>query len=686
MPAIVNFNNRQIIEPGAYSQIKGGVTIPAVLGSSGNVALIDTGSGNGFGWGSGINGEIQNGPKSVYAFDSSVDMKKAMRGGLLYDLTDYLWAPSSNGNGPNRVYYVRAATTTAAKKTLNFGTTLITSPEVLALIPAIIIAALPIDSTVVETRVDGILIASYTKIASDSSLSILYASIAASINLNSLTHKYVASSSASGVVLTGQSGNPAGTNGKIVQITVISSTPVSTQSTFAGGVNIIYASQQSNLIIKAKSEGIGANGVVNSGILTRGYGVRLKAGLVNPNAIILEFFEGQYRGADKQGIDYEIAERNVSNYVICRSAEFKNTTELVNWMQSDYQFNTFFSLDGAFIANANLLSSSVEILDKTTSILIFTNGTTAYNALDVDDVLSSIEDLDNSLFLADDYGSIPNPALGDVERLSGANKGAMSVANTKILSYIENSSTFTEKALYIGGGNDISKFNVTSGTQDGSIQMAKYYDNSLAIIIHSGVKVPNAGVVNGNAFKFLPTIYHAAMVCGRNAGLAPQTPSTYKDLRIVGLVHEMKKSERELALLSGVLHNKFVPDLGWVINQGVNTLQKNSSLVDVNGKSPEIQVMRIIHQINKELVINGTPRFVGGNLNTSSAEDVKLFVEGYLTDRTASRLNDNLLITFQKVKVVLNQDRWEVTYCFVPNSPINRTFFTGFILDPKIEL
>lgn len=567
MPQIVNFNNRQIIEPGAYSQIKSGIPVPAVLGTYGNVMIIDTGIGKNFGWGSGVNGEIEQGAKTIYSFDNSSDMKRAIKGGIIYDLMDYLWSPSKNGSGPKKVYYARAATTTAGFTVISFD------------------------------------------------------------------------------------------NG--------------------------------DLTLKSKSEGEVANGVIqtNNSIETvvKGYAIKVKSGITNPDALVLEFYEGQYKGADQAGNDYDTSINNLSNYLLCKSSEFTTTNQLYAWMHNDYTFNQFFTFEattGTFTDDALDAPSYLSAYDVT---ILFEGGTTEYNANDLDDLLANMEDLDNSLFLCLDSGTTPFPALDSADILAGANKGALSAENSKILSYCINTATYTDKILFMGGGDNANEFNRPS-TEDGSLQISRFYNSPQVVNVHSGIKVPGTLVGAGVAYKYVSSLYHAALVCGRVAGLEPQVPVTYKDLRISGLQHELKKSERELALLTGVLHTRYQSQLGWIVNQGVNTIQANSNLITADGKSPEIQIMRIIHQINKELVINATSRFVGGNLNTSSAEDVKLFVEGYLTQRTATRFADNLIISFNQVTVRLVQDYWDVKYCFVPNSPINRVFFTGFILDPKIEI
>lgn len=557
MPRIVTFNNRQIIEPGTYAKIESGIPVPPILGTYGNVMLIDTGSGKGFGYGSGIKGELLNGAQSIYAFQSATDAKKALGGGLLWDLMDYLWSPDNAGNGPQTLFYARAATTTASKLAMTFS---------------------------------------------------------------------------SGAI------------------------------TFA-----------------ATTEGDVANGVLTGTVLTKGFGCILKAGVIDPTKFIMVFYQGAYRGQDANGAEYDAAADTLTNVVITQSVEFSNVNQLIAWCNNDYLFNSYFKITASTPSATSLTATD---LTDFGDMNLFAGGTTVYNATDIDEVLANIEDLDNSLFLCDDYGVTPVAPPGT----TGGNKGALSAQNSKILAYIHNTSTFTEKIAFIGAGQNANEF-TRPATSDGSLQIAAYYNDPLIVAVHSGIKVPSGMYgSNGLNYKYLPSLYHAAMWCGRTAGLEPQVPLTYKTLRISGLQHELKKSQREQALLAGVGHTRFVQNIGWVVNQGINTSQQNSNVINPNGTSPEIQIMRIIHQINKELIINATPRFVGGNLNTSSAEDVKAFTEGYLTSRTATRLQDNLILSFQNITVQLVNDYWNVRYCFVANGPINRLFFTGVLLDPNISI
>ncbi|HNQ20664.1 MAG TPA: hypothetical protein PKI46_06355, partial [Bacteroidales bacterium] len=121
MATVVTFGNRNIIEPGVYSQIKANVNANPIPFSAGNVLIIDTGEGSGFGGGSGINGELSNNLDSVYAFDSLSEFRQFVRGGLLWDLAEYLFIPVNGAQGAPRIYIVRAATTASATISYNFN-------------------------------------------------------------------------------------------------------------------------------------------------------------------------------------------------------------------------------------------------------------------------------------------------------------------------------------------------------------------------------------------------------------------------------------------------------------------------------------------------------------------------------------------------------------------------------------
>lgn len=410
---------------------------------------------------------------------------------------------------------------------------------------------------------------------------------------------------------------------------------------------------------KTKNEGDGSVGYIVSSKIRRGYGALMKPGLTSGKYII-EFYEGTYKGVGDGNLPYDGLAANACNPIlIAKSPEFDNINTLIDWAKTDSSFNARFEFD---VTSGAVGTGALDPGDYTANNILkaATGGTTTYNSSDLDDVFEILGEFDYTFLLSLNSGSL-----------------AAGVNNVKMLYHITQEAEF-KKFMFVGGGNDETAFTQVGG----SIESAQTLDTPYAIVCHSGFKVT---VPYSATPRIKSSLYHAAAVCGRLAGLAPQTSGTFKPLRIRTWLHELKQSEREVALQAGVLHNRFVPNLGYVINQAINTIQKNTQLINPDATSAEISVMRIAEQLNKELVLNMRPIFVGQNLNTASPADVKAFVEGYLTFKTATKLQDNLIIRFDNVTVKQKQDYYEVTYNFVPNSPLNKIFITGFMLDANLS-
>lgn len=536
MATTVIFNDREIIEPGVYAAVKGGGNSQPQDFSFGNVCIIDTGSGAGYGGGSGIDGEMASDLGAVYGFDNLPEFRSFVRGGVLWDLADYLFNPGIGIRGVSKLWIVRAATTTSASATF----------------------------------------------------------------------------------------------------------------TLTNGV----------LAFKTKNEGACANGVLSTKLRT-GYGVILKAGAVDSAKFMFEFFQGTYKGTDAGGEDIGgIAQADCEPALVCRSAEVSTIQELLNWVATSRSFNALFTVTQTVGVGA-ITSGD---LAANASLKLFAGATTTYNSTNVDLVLDAIKELDNTFFLADNWED-----------------DSQNTYNVKILSHIVNEAEF-DKFMMIGGGRDDSKF---KGSTYASVETCQFYNSANVMVKHSGIKVRNR---NNTGFKILPSIYNAALELGKICGLQPQQSATFKGTRANMFCHLLKDRERKTALQNGLMHDRFVPGIGFVLNQAVNTLQspKNVSLIQSNGQSYDVGIMRIAAQLNKELVLNMRPLFVGGNLNTASPADVKAFIEGYLTKKTATKTDDNLIISFKKITVKQVQDYYVVEYSFVPNGPINKIFVTGFMLDSNL--
>lgn len=124
MATVVNFHGKNYIEPGAYAVSVYNPTSVVNVSEFGNVMIIDTGLADGgvvngqhleFAGGSGIHGELNRGLKSVYEFDNYEDFLAFMGGGLVGDIAQKIFTPMDGALGAPKLYYCRAAATTAAK-------------------------------------------------------------------------------------------------------------------------------------------------------------------------------------------------------------------------------------------------------------------------------------------------------------------------------------------------------------------------------------------------------------------------------------------------------------------------------------------------------------------------------------------------------------------------------------------
>jgi len=128
MATVINFFGKQVIEPGAYAAMVYNPTSVVNVAEFGNTFLIDPGlnlnSPNPeleFAGGSGWNGTLEKGEKTIYAFDTLEDFVSFMNGGLVGDISRYLFTPRAGQQGIPKLFYCRAATTTPASATVPIG-------------------------------------------------------------------------------------------------------------------------------------------------------------------------------------------------------------------------------------------------------------------------------------------------------------------------------------------------------------------------------------------------------------------------------------------------------------------------------------------------------------------------------------------------------------------------------------
>lgn len=417
--------------------------------------------------------------------------------------------------------------------------------------------------------------------------------------------------------------------------------------------------------VQVRDEGIIGNGTLYDATeLSKGYAFKLKAGVIDTDKFIIEFYRGTYTGLASDGFPYgDVSEANSKPITVVKSREFTDFDDLVSWAESDATFQEYFEIKTKTKTGTGAIDS--DDLTTYSSYTLASGGTETFDAAGFSAALEAVATLRYSFILSDKYGDNAQDANNDL-----------------LLTHVLSQDTSFEKMIFIGGGVDDTKFTQTNG----SIPAAQHFDSDRVVVVHSGVKLDSA--ITPTRVRNWDSLYHAALVLGRIAGLEPQTPGTFKTLPIRGLQHEMTNSEKEIGLQAGVLMSHYDTNLitpGYVILQAVNTLQNNLNQVNEDGTTSEISIRRIAAQLNLELTINARTDLFGQeegpNLNTLTDRTIVDWTAGQLQFRTATPTDDNLIIEFRNISVETVQDAKFVTYEFKPNGPVNKFFITGFMVE-----
>lgn len=549
-----NFNGKKITQPGSYAQIKSGIKNTPIEASYGNILIIDTGAGAGYGAGSGISGTLKSGKEAILSFNNIFDFRDAVRGGKFWLLSEPLFQPDGPTiSGVATMYFIKAATTVPAEISYSFGDFSVSDSDS-------------------DAKLDG-----------------------------------------------GQ------------------------------------------IVIQVRNEGPVGNGVEVDSVLTKGYAARMRRSTTDITQYVIDFYQGEFKGLDSDGDPFDFASEGATPpTLIASSPNFKNISTLITWMTNNATFNQYFKLKSSTVTGVGRIDDAD--LAANTGNNLATGGAETYSTAQLDKVLQNISELDYTFILCNDFGA-----------------NAQSADNTKILSHLVTDAKY-KKYMVVGGGDTQDDFETES------IAAAEYYDSERVIVVHGGPYTPQ---VNGTGFKERDSLFKASAVLGRICGLEPQVPATFKSINIAGERHDMNETEKELALSKGVLHTKLDTEFGdFVINQAINSLQDNVNLVNPNGTSHDVAVERISAQLIKEIMINSKLQLLGQeagpNRNTLSALDVQQWLEGYLSTRTATDVVDNLILGFQNITVDVIGDAYDVKFEFIPNFPVNKLFFSAFIIDPNL--
>lgn len=411
------------------------------------------------------------------------------------------------------------------------------------------------------------------------------------------------------------------------------------------------------LVLKCKNEGIVGNGVKVEEVLKVGYGAQIVNG-DTPDTFKIQVYRGSFMGVDEDGEPFGAKSlADATPNLIAESGDLTTLQELYDWARNNKQMlsNFVISMTG---------EGATELTEV--EMVLATGGTTEFlSGTEYADVLEAIAELDITFFLCTNL----NAADG---------KGVEANTNGKLFTYLKQTAKFTEFMVVPGGEDDTDLF----GESNTSEAIAKYFNSGQVVCVHGAPVVTRK---DQNGTKQLHTIYLAAAIVGLNAGMAAQTPLTFKRVGYQSFAYDLKQREREKALQAGIMHVRNVSGY-WCINQGITTLLDNKKTIADDGQSFELSVELIKAQLNKELILEGQTRFTGNTAAQASPESVKNFTETKLSSLVAYPGNDNLLISWKNVKVVAKNSDYFITYDFVPNVPVNKTFFVGNILDFSVEV
>lgn len=411
--------------------------------------------------------------------------------------------------------------------------------------------------------------------------------------------------------------------------------------------------------VQTLDEGTVANGILTGTNLSTGYGFMITPGVEDTSKWIMSFYVGSYTGTASDGLPYgEISAAAAEPRLVVQSPEFDNIKTLIEWAQTDSTFAQAFQLDSTSEAKGEGTVSESDVTDLLNVYTPAVGGTETYNQTNFEAVLDQIVGLNYSFVFMDQFGDNANSAL-----------------TKAYITHMNNAAKFPH-FLFVGGYNVAADYSK-------SIELAQGFDSSYIQVTHGEVGL--ASDIAPQKYRWWTVMYNLCAQLGRTAGKEPMIPVTNKSIGVDRVRHILTESEQKKALKYGLLVTVKNDYLGkFVVLQGVNTLQDNANLFNAKGQSYSIQFMRIVAQINTELVVNAEIDLLGQengvNVNTLSAGAVKDWTVAYLQSRTATNETDNLLLAFQDVVVTRKEDAWFITYKIRVNNEITKLFFTGFLI------
>jgi hypothetical protein len=457
--------------------------------------------------------------------------------------------------------------------------------------------------------------------------------------------------------------NPAGPNfqgvSKIYFIKAATTTAAKLNFTFWGdGHRSISETGSPNggtLNILCLDEGVVGNGVLTNGVLSQGYAGIMTPGKLNPSAFILSFYLGSFTGLDQNGLPYNgVYPGSTTPTLVAQSPEFTNISTVITWMQQDATFNKYFKLTASTISGSGLVDS--HDLEDYSSYELAYGGTESYadpSHILMNRVLTAVENMVINYVFADQWGS-----------------SATSATNELLANYVVNQNKYKPQ-LWIGGGDSANDF------VSNSLNTASFYNQDSVTVVHGAIYINS--LLGQRTYNVM---YQTAAVLGREAGLEPQIPITFKNISVDGEVHKLTNTDATKALAAGVIA-VWNQDGAFEIIKGITSLQNNQFLINNDGTISSQQLKRVTRQVNLNMIVNGKLLFKnpkGTNRNTLSVIDLVNWAQTELKSMIATPQADNLILSFLTPTVTRRQDGYYLKYKFTPNTEISFLFETGVVI------
>jgi hypothetical protein len=636
----VNVNGKFQTRPGFYAITKSGVKNPSPNQPSGNILIIDDGIGAGYNSGAGVNGTFKNGEASVVELSNIQEFQGFTKGGELWNLGFPLYKPARGQNGVAKVFLLKAATTVPAES----GWTLANG------------------SFTVQTKDEGL---SGNGVLDGSNLSRGYADKLVQVNIPTSTATFVTTVTTAPGVAAAQKNTVVAANiniGDVFTIVIagvtINKTASSTLASELYTQFLTTINANATVIAANLTASVTVNGleILHSSVNTPF--TQTSSVVAAPAKFVYQIWHGTYKGLDSvNNAPYDrIASSDAVATLVIESPVFTTVAELLAWFEANSDFNVGFALKAGSTATGNL-----EVADAS-GYNLFAGGTEVYGSTDFDSAIAAINNLDFTHILATKSGA-----------------DAASLNNTKLWDFVEEDSKY-ERLLVVAGGYDKSSFANGSAS---SAATTLFYNSDKVVVVHGGIKKTKRG---GSGFNVYNQLYKAAQILGRCAGLPSQVPVTLKSIDIDAEVHPLSDTEQEFAIKYGIMYSYYDHELkGFVAGQGITSLQNNEYLINEDNTTFNWALKRIQAELNKGLMVAGKIRFFGGNTggnrNTTSPEDVVSWATGYLKDKTATNLEDNLILKATEIEASINQDNLFLNYKFVGNTEITKILATGTLIE-----